>query len=302
MIKLRLTLIISVILIFAGTVRSYAQTEWDAALDRYEEICNACIELREMLGRGESVPSEKVSALLGEMKTLRETLKATTATMTPRQRKRYADIQYRYASKFGTEQKSPTEETPVLLPRAEKGIMDYAHSYANANLRCIQTHAEPPKQYQLFHTGISAVCVVSSDIQYGISVHARYRKWGGYVSATSNFKTTTASYICSSTGKIEGGGSFWGDGSSSHSVYTVSAGPSFRVCDFLDIYAGIGFSKRQTYWKDISGNWAQVSDLSGNHICGEAGARFIIKGICLTAGTKYVAKAFSPIVGIGYEF
>ncbi len=43
-----------------------AQNDWDTVLDRYEQICSSCIELRDRISHGESVPDAIVTELLGE--------------------------------------------------------------------------------------------------------------------------------------------------------------------------------------------------------------------------------------------
>ena len=44
-----------------------AQSDWDAVLDRYDQICTSCIKLRDRISHGESVPDAKVTELLGEL-------------------------------------------------------------------------------------------------------------------------------------------------------------------------------------------------------------------------------------------
>lgn len=59
---------------------------WDASLDRYESICNQCIDLRQRSLAGESVSSASITDLLGQLASLRRALQASAGQMTPSQR------------------------------------------------------------------------------------------------------------------------------------------------------------------------------------------------------------------------
>jgi len=301
----RLTIFFSLLIFLVHSQKIYAQNEWDAVLDRYGAICKKCIELREMISRGEKVPSDKISSLLSEMKTLREKLKDTSASMTPRQRKLYAEIRDSYSLHFGAEKDSSyveKDEYPILeYPKPLKvgAIISGKRESINAPMP-----SQPLQKFGKFHFGFSGICSSSSDIQYGAFLSGRINRWGAYISAQSNYTFTNPSYSCNSSGQIEGGGVFWGDGSSKHTVLTFCAGPTYRICRILDIYAGIGYVGKKTFWRDLNGEWAKVTDLCYNSLCGEAGVRFILKGICISTGARFDggANKIIPQVGLGYEF
>ena len=55
-------------------------------LDRYEQICSSCIELRDRISHGESVPDAVVTELLGELGRLRSLMQNSEGTMSGGQR------------------------------------------------------------------------------------------------------------------------------------------------------------------------------------------------------------------------
>jgi len=301
----RLVIFFSLLIFLVHTQRVNAQSEWDAVLERYGEICKKCIELREMIGRGESVPSDKISSLLGEMKTLREKLKDTSASMTPRQRKLYKEIKDSYALHFGNEKESENSETGFEPISVCPGPLKSAAIIQDSSAQLpIGMPVQPLHKYRKFHLGVAGIIAFDSEIQYGISLSGRINRWGAYVSATSNFSFTNSSYSCNSSGAIDGGGVFWGDGSTNHTRIAFCLGPTYRVCRLLDVYAGIGYTGKKTFWKDLCNEWAQVTDLCYNSVCAEVGAKFILRGFNITAGAKFDggSKKVIPNIGLGYEF
>lgn len=88
-------------LLLAGTFCLFAQDRWDGILDQYEEICDRCINLRQRIAGGESVPDHAVTALLQELTSLRKTLQDASGTMTELQRTRFHVIQQRYSTASG---------------------------------------------------------------------------------------------------------------------------------------------------------------------------------------------------------
>lgn len=297
-------LIISLVFGLLSSVRMYAQNQWDIVLDKYDEICTTCIELREMIGRGENVPAVKISSLLGEMRVLRERLKDSSSSMTPRQRKRYEDIRDSYASHFGNEPEARQEKSSLIPRMSTDQFISEAVSLKTDELLAATQFEQVQSRDRKFHFGMSGTCTFSSEMQYGLMLSGSYKKVGGYISASSNFQSLTPSYKCNSSGEIEGGGAFWGNGEIAHSLFTVCAGPTYRICNYLDVYAGAGLFYKQTLWKDAVGNWAEVIDLTHRSLCGEAGIMANLKGLTLTAGVRAAGAplAVYPMAGLGFEF
>lgn len=75
--------------------------DWDKVLDKYEAMCDECIELMLRAEAGEKVSRTAVSGLLSYLSELRKTLRDGSGSMSPAQRKRFERIRKRYASAAG---------------------------------------------------------------------------------------------------------------------------------------------------------------------------------------------------------
>ena len=109
---------------------------------------------------------------------------------------------------------------------------------------------------------------------------------GVFLALRSDFNAPTAeAYLCQSDGKTDSG-YFWADGQSRKNSACISAGVLMKILPSLDGFAGAGYGSYQVFWKDTSGQWAKVSDLS-------------CKGLVLEAGLIYSFQRFSLGAGIG---
>jgi len=303
-----LTAIIFLSLVFSAR----AQEDWNRVLDRYEEICDTFIELREMVGRGENVSYERISSVLEEMNSLRETLSKIQATMTPDQRTRFIGIRDKYALKFGISIADPATAASGETNAAPPDTVSIPSNQTTpiAEVKTISDRSNNP-----FKFGVGAAVEIANKPQYGIALVGRSGHWGGYVHATSNFVPSGSDYTCTSDGKTSRGGVFWGDGTVKHSLYSISAGPTYLIGKHFDVSAGLGYWSRKTFWKDTSGEWAEVSDLNIGTICIEAGGGLHFGHLgshkdgtragafVLSAGIRYIPanKLLCPTVTIGIE-
>ena len=78
-----------------------AQTDWDKVLDRYEALCNQCIDLKLRAESGEKVSGAEFSRLIGNLNNLRKLLREDSGSMSPAQRSRFSRIRDRYSNVFG---------------------------------------------------------------------------------------------------------------------------------------------------------------------------------------------------------
>lgn len=90
-----------ILIMTLSSVLASATDHWDKVLDRYEAICDQCIELRARIASGEAVPDKSVTALLGELGRLRSSLQEGTGNMTSAQRERFHRIRDRYLAASG---------------------------------------------------------------------------------------------------------------------------------------------------------------------------------------------------------
>ena len=103
--QLKIFTIISIIFLYitqsAGGFPMPAQTDWDKVLDRYEALCNQCIDLKLRAESGEKVSGAEFSRLIGNLNNLRNLLREDSGSMSPAQRSRFSRIRDRYSNVFG---------------------------------------------------------------------------------------------------------------------------------------------------------------------------------------------------------
>ncbi len=106
------------LLLLTGVSCLWAQNRWDGVLDRYEQICDRCIVLRQQIAAGESVEDRSVTALLQELSSLRKTLQEASGAMTAAQKQRFQAIQRRYSDAAGT------RSSPAATGQPRKTLQD----------------------------------------------------------------------------------------------------------------------------------------------------------------------------------
>ena len=119
-----ITYLTAFLLILSPLSASAQPSGWDASLDRYESICNQCIELRQRSLAGEAVSSASITDLLGQLASLRRALQASAGQMSPSQRARFDSIRLRYSEAFpssasqpaGRQAFGPSIVSPSILP------------------------------------------------------------------------------------------------------------------------------------------------------------------------------------------
>lgn len=103
--QLKIFTIISIIFLYitqsAGGFPMPAQTDWDKVLDRYEALCDQCIDLKLRAESGEKVSGAEFSRLIGNLNNLRKLLREDSGSMSPAQRSRFSRIRDRYSNVFG---------------------------------------------------------------------------------------------------------------------------------------------------------------------------------------------------------
>lgn len=147
-------------------------------------------------------------------------------------------------------------------------------------------------------SGIFAVPDCSGGLMFSWE---KYR-WGCYLKAVSNFRSSASAYDCRSDGTTDGG-YIWTSGRSRVSRLSVTTGVVFRVCGWLSIYAGAGYGGRTLLWEDSSLYWARVSDRSPSGVAAETGLQFRLRRIRLSAGISTVAfRTCDGEFGLGFCF
>ena len=84
--------IVMAFLCFWTICHARAQEPLDSELDRYEEMCIVCLELRVRMNRGEQISREEAKATIDFFVATNRRLKAKEAEMTAVQRQRFRDV------------------------------------------------------------------------------------------------------------------------------------------------------------------------------------------------------------------
>jgi len=314
-------------LLVGTTVRAQ---DWNSVLDRYEIITAKCKDLRDKAAAGENVSGDSVTKLLGELNRLRNELGQASGKMTKSQRERFKRIRESYDGPGKTvvvksntvRRKEPDPEIVEIEEKPREVIAPLPLSRAPAKDILAEIDdkgsiirpgiaAEKPNLIEKAPGRMNIVALTSfGDSQnYGAFVSYSPGKWGGYVSARSNLKSSSYMYDCYSDGSLEGGGLFWGDGSSMISELCFTAGVVYGPIKNVDIFTGLGYGSSTLCWRDISGDWSRVVDASGSGLEIECGAVFHIGIIRLLGGVSWLTarpeySAFKPVfsVGLGIGF
>jgi len=341
-----------------------AQTiQYDQVLDRYESICERCLELRERLSAGEAVPQKTLVSLMEELGKLRSSLQETSGKMTPAQLSRFEAIKRRYPIVRTGELAKPSEtamspEPVVDLATAvddrrqanSKNVVKETSVKATTTTEIVAPQPEIPSEvkpevkvsrdtlripflaapmrycilqnpvnkiehfdfeYQpapelagsmgnspKLRFGILGSISAGTDMAYGATLLCTYGRLGVWAAGRSSFSTLTWNGTVSSSGAIEGGGKFWGDGTSQTGEKMALAGPLFNVTDYLSVYAAAGYGRYDVTWRSLDGTDYHVSDLSNSSPAFETGLLLHLRRFTFSAGICHLAT-YCATFGIG---
>lgn len=140
------------------------------------------------------------------------------------------------------------------------------------------------------------------DYSAGLMIGWEKHRLGIYLKAVSNFESEKFAYDCLSDGTASYG-PIWTTGRSRISQLCITGGLVYRVFDWLDAYAGLGYGKRTLLWEDTSSRWVRVSDFSPEGLASDVGIQFRLGRIRLSAGLSTIAfRTCAVEVGVGVCF
>lgn len=313
--------------------RLSAQTYgWDTALDRYESICNQCIELRQKSLAGEPVPAASVADLLAQLASLRNSLQEAAGRMTPSQRARFESIRLRYTEAFADTSSSASsvalqslhpiasssELPPLSLSRPAESESSFTLSAAVPQPSVHSNSKTDALHSAAFHFGMVAYTSMPV-LRPGLMARLDIGRSGLYIKG-SLLPFSDHSYVCKSDGTTATG-FIWTTGNERTGAISLSAGSSFAILSYSNtsnmlsrnsrslpdlsvrLFAGAGYGSRSVLWEDVSGHWAQVSDLSFKGVYVDAGFLFDIGRLTLMTGVSTVSfRSSSFDLGLGFLF
>lgn len=319
---------ISFVMLFAVQFHASAQNdEIEVNLNKYEELCARCLELKSRVATGESVTKAQAQSQVAMFLNMNKDLKARQSEMTPDQSARFAAIGQWFTSGVRPEilirrsemqqpaaQKSSVQ-TPSV-PNADTRISDTLSLGANVKIATVDSvGTHKPDTLLSPHVGSevsdltkkgSALLLASlaaPDMAYGVMAGYQYGRWGGYLSLRSNYMFGDTAYGCTSDGKLPSGASFWGTGESRKMNLAVCVGALVQLQPLISVYVGAGYGMRNMAWKDVDGNWAEVSDWSHRGLAAESGLLFSFSRLAVSVGISTVKfKTASFTCGVGIKF
>ena len=309
------------------SVTMHAQDDWNVVLDRYEDICNKCIVLRERITAGEAVSNSEVTGLLGELARMRSMIQDSEGRMSASQRRRFREIRSRYEASSGEKKESdtvkktaaasvktpPLADTVAIRPSAllpviigpMKGVPILLGAPKDKGIDPLPcSPVSPVDNKSIFGTRRTDIIVLAESgvkPSFGLFASTAKGHWGEYICFRSNFGPLSSNYTTDAACNIVGGGKFWGNGNSRYGSLSISAGPVWHINDAIGLYLGAVCGNRSLAWQDISGDWARVSDYSYAGLGAEAGLIASIRHIDLLAGACWLGN-WSVMLGIGYAF
>lgn len=160
---------------------------------------------------------------------------------------------------------------------------------------------QAPRGRKRIGIGILAVGSVP-DPSVGVMVIWNPKRFGAYLKATGNLKSSSHSYTCHEDGTTDNG-YIWTGGEGHVSKMTVTGGGTFRFLDWLSVSAGAGYGRRTLLWKDSKGNFVKVSEPSAQGIAADLGAILNFGRFTAYTGVSSIAfKRLCPELGVGLVF
>lgn len=308
--------------LLSGQIAFAQNTRIDSALDRYEQICDRCILLRDRSLRGDQIAPEELRSLLEQVSSLRATLQEGEVNMSAAQRLRFEKIRSKYTAAFhpaAGSQVAPAREVMDLptIGWRPSAVADYPSvpTLAGEILRFAQngTYAQETQgitsvslqKYERQRLQVGALALAGwrpEAVSYGAMVTCAAGMFGAYLKGSSNFVTGSADYSCLSNG-TSGGSIIWTTGDERHSAWAVGGGAIIRLAGPLSIYAGSGYGSALFLWEDADGKWARVEDISVEGVSVDAGLILSAGIITASAGISTIRIKKPTIeVGVGVRF
>lgn len=298
------TLLSVLALCFPLLCSAQKQSNWDETLDRYELICERCLELQKVKQEGGEVPKESLSSLMVQLTMLKRSLSEAQGQMSAAQKARFEMIRRRFGGSVSPKKNAGAGKSPLPVAPPEKP-MQMVVERKRLDLQVLEpASAMPlPAASHQRQAGLLPFSEVSSDhtlldqesvprndgnsgffltvqagvypmTTYGLRAGVTGRKWGFHAGARSSFDNVTVSpgYSCNADGIMPNGARIWFGGNTSRQLMIASAGVSRKIGRTgILVYSGAGYGSYSYYLQDVEGRWATVGDLSCRGLALEIG-------------------------------
>lgn len=301
-------LLLSLSVCFAQTTEGDV---WDTALDRYERICNECIDLKARIAAGETVTRDEAAGVFMELSQLRRQLSGDNGQMSVAQHERFGHIgrcfeQGRKVSDGDSAGNTDSVEKEAEMMPDEDMVYD-VEEYLNRLTRDTgeAPAASAPKKNRMTVMALAGF----NPFSFGVMLAGRPGKFGGYVGFLSNLHPLSYSYSCTSDGIAcfsDGTeGYFWAapDSGTRRGNLSVTAGLVYAPWDFIDFRLGAGFGMDRYLWTDSEGLRVLVRDLSRSGVVVDAGVDYTWKMLSVGIGVSTLKfRSVTPYLGLGVSF
>ena len=317
--KMALRHILCGISAFLLTTTLYGQTASENAerLNRYELLCQECLELRTLVENKGSVSRQVASQRINDFVAMNKKIRSYFEYMTKTEQTRFEMINRWFSTGTKPLAMDHISDVPVVRPEIRSKAFSAGVTMrlitvspinvnGNGDSAYVSTEITKPTAGQSRNLRTYLMADISIPLSYGLMVGLKADRekgidWGGYARFRSNFRFTESEYSCLSTGLLYSGQSFWGNGNSSRSNLSATCGLLAGLTSWLDIYAGAGYGSTGLYWQDIDGVWASVADFTHKGMAVETGVIAAWRSLCFGAGistTSFRTTSLDLSVGI----
>lgn len=320
--------VVSFILAFVLSLSLFAQDNgalryWNEVLDRYEQLCNACLEHRS---------SKEVKS---RTSALQDILKKPVGRMTESQQQRFESIQKRYKGITKDTPAATFTETPLHIVQVDtvrriehltvvdtvfvKEILGEVAILQQMSRRDTIVHiirqeelesarpvndtvyiervaehrfksAQRPSLFLLAEAGILP------DPSYGILL-ASGDRYGAYIKALDSFHHPETSQ------SIMSGENVWTTGRADSGCTMLTAGGVMQVLPWARIYAGAGYGRHDLVWEDFNGRWLSITDASSKGLAIDSGFLFNYQSLAFSIGITFISpRVLNLGIGTGIRF
>lgn len=313
---------------------------WDRILDRYEALCNECMDMKNRIDAGEKISSKDISKLLNSLGRIREELSSGSGSMTQEQISRFESIRDTFVPRTegrddsridsgkgqiadapesagvtaGTKSK-PKAVKETQKPEAPSKATERRKFQDIPQMRALSGAVEFEDETSITRNAVgnhraekrlmpaisaSALMSVLPDPAYGFMLT---------ISGSDAAWGAYAKFLSNFKNAPYGyecrstDGSLWLSGNSNAELRQFSAGVTGSISARFGAFAGMGYGSYTTTWEDSFGQWMRVTDHSTKGLLLEAGLSCTFGKFRLTGGASVTAFHYTNLfLGVGLQF